>query len=310
MSDKIGWPALAQRQAGAISRAQLFAHGVTRATISAHLVGGRWQRPIPGVLVTFTGPLPAPTREWVALLHAGEGALLSHRTAGALWRLLPERARYPIHVLIPADRRVRSRRGIVVHRTRVPAEPVGSPPRTGAARTAIDLCARAKNLTEIAGILGQLAQCQPDAIETARNLLAVAPTLPRRADIAAVLDDVAGGAHSALEWHYLVDVERAHGLPTGDRQRPLGGSRQDVHHREYRTTVELDGRVVHQPSRAAWHDRARDNAAASRGEMTLRYGWADVRDRPCAVAAEVAAVLRVGGWPGGLRRCGSVCRVS
>jgi very-short-patch-repair endonuclease len=135
------------------------------------------------------------------------------------------------------------------------------------------------------------------------------PNLKWRSELLAAADDVGVGAHSVLERHYLVDVERAHRLPIGERQRVVGDTHQDVLYREYRTTAELDGRL-HRPVEASWRDMRRDNAAAVRGEMTLRYGWADVRHRSCAVAAEVGTVLRARGWPGKPIPCGPKCAVA
>ena len=43
---------------------------------------------------------------------------------------------------------------------------------------------------------------------------------------------------------------------------------------------------------------ARDNRSALRSETTLRYGWADVTGRRCAVARQVASLLRDRGWTG------------
>ena len=98
---------------------------------------------------------------------------------------------------------------------------------------------------------------------------------------------------------YLSDVERAHGLPTGTRQRGVDGTRQDVHYDGYRTTIELDGRLGHADAASVWRDMTRDNAATLRGETTLRFGWSDVANQPCKVAAQVGAVLR---WPAGQAR--------
>jgi hypothetical protein len=50
-------------------------------------------------------------------------------------------------------------------------------------------------------------------------------------------------------------------------------------------------------------DNRRDNAAAARGVITLRYGWADVTERGCETAFEVGETLSRRGWPGPLRRC-------
>ncbi len=51
----------------------------------------------------------------------------------------------------------------------------------------------------------------------------------------------------------------------------------------------------------------RDNAALLGGEVTLRYGWSDVTERPCEVAWQVAALLTRCGWQGMPVRC-SWCR--
>jgi hypothetical protein len=35
----------------------------------------------------------------------------------------------------------------------------------------------------------------------------------------------------------------------------------------------------------------------------LRYGWADLIDRPCEAAIEQGVILRQQGWTGPFRRC-------
>ena len=70
--------------------------------------------------------------------------------------------------------------------------------------------------------------------------------------------------------------------------------------------VELDGQAAH-PAGARWRDIHRDNANAADGIITLRYSWADINERPCEVAAEIAAVLRSRGWTGRPRHCGPTC---
>ncbi|MEJ7707607.1 MAG: hypothetical protein WKF82_10265 [Nocardioidaceae bacterium] len=52
---------------------------------------------------------------------------------------------------------------------------------------------------------------------------------------------------------------------------------------------------------------SRDNRAAVRGEVTLRYGWFDVNERFCGVAAQVYQVLHGRGFRGVVRRCGPGC---
>ena len=81
---------------------------------------------------------------------------------------------------------------------------------------------------------------------------------------------------------------------------------RDADYEPLQVGVELDGRAAH-PEAARWRDIRRDNANAAGGYVTLRYGWADVTEHPCEVAAEVARVLRLRGWPGAPRRCGEHC---
>ncbi len=65
-----------------------------------------------------------------------------------------------------------------------------------------------------------LSDAVHQGLTTPSRLLAVIaqlPRLPRRALLAEVLADVAAGTRSVLEQRYLRDVERAHGLPEGER---------------------------------------------------------------------------------------------
>jgi hypothetical protein len=245
----------------------------------------------------------------VALLHAGPGALLSHTTAGDLWQLLPSQQATPIHVTVPLSRGTRSRRGLVVHRTGAPLDRVGTPPRTTVPITAIALCRQARRTADVTAVLAQVAQRYPVALDEVIARANDQRNLRWRAEILNAGLDVAGGAHSVLERGYLVDVERAHGLPIGHRQRAVADTWEDVHYDKQNTTVELDGRAVHDEASARARDRLRDNAAGTRDQITLRYRWTDVRNRPCEVATEVATILRTRGWQGRPRTCRRGCLV-
>jgi very-short-patch-repair endonuclease len=120
------------------------------------------------------------------------------------------------------------------------------------------------------------------------------------------------GVQSLLEFRYVNRVERPHGLPEGRRQHAVrrGSQRhyQDVEYKDYALVVELDGRDAH-PDWSRWADIRRDNANAAAGQVTLRYAWADVTERPCRTAHEVAGALRQRGWEGSVRRCGAACLI-
>ena len=91
------------------------------------------------------------------------------------------------------------------------------------------------------------------------------------------------GVHSNLEYRYVRDVERPHGLPRAARQVRVirdGAPRYlDNLYEEGMVCVELDGRTAHPPGER-FRDFRRDNAGAADGILTLRYGWSDVTSVP------------------------------
>src|SRR3954451_14239814 len=104
---------LACRQHGTIEREQLLDPGCTPKAIEHRLSDGRLHRLYKGV---YAVGWPQPTREgrlMAAVLRCGDGAVLSHRSAGALW-LICDDIEGEIHASIPYARNVRER-GLVVH---------------------------------------------------------------------------------------------------------------------------------------------------------------------------------------------------
>ena len=121
------------------------------------------------------------------------------------------------------------------------------------------------------------------------------------------------GAASVLERGYLDRVERAHGLPTADRQRVdrIAGGRvyRDAPYPAYSLCVELDGLLDHSALRDRDRDMERDLQTATTTTRTVRLGWGQVYDRPCRTAAAVGRLLQLGGWSGSPRPCSTACAV-
>ena len=301
-------------QDGVVTRRQALAAGLSKDAVRARLESGHWQRVKPGIYAVFTGELPRRAALWAAILQAGPDAMLSHQTAAEIDGLT-SRPTSAIHLTIPGQRHTYPSPGLVLHRSRRAAaarHPTRTPPRTRIEETVLDLATSARSFDEAFGWLAQACGGHFTTPARLREAMADRGKMRWRPEIAVALDDVADGAHSGLEFRYLRDVERAHGLPRGSRQaRTLRGGRgeyRDILYEQYRVVVETDGRAAH-PSAVRWMDAARDNAAAARGLVTLRYSWSDTVSRPCEVAAEVAAVLRQRGWPGIPQRCGPGCPV-
>jgi len=192
-------------------------------------------------------------------------------------------------------------------RTRHPAL---RPARTTVEETVIDLTQSAATFEDAFNWLCQACAGRLTTADRLRRTLGQRKKLRYRRELRAALADVADGVHSPLEHRYVHRVERPHALPTARRQpRATPGARRyylDNLYQDYLVVVELDGAAAH-PTAERWRDIRRDNSLAQRGLMTLRYGWSDVTGRPCAVAAEVAAVLAQRGWPGPARPCSPRC---
>src|SRR5262245_7702648 len=132
---------LVELQRGIITAHQALEAGVSRGLVRSRVEQGRWQRVHRGVYATFSGELSRAAILWAAVLAAGQGAILSHRSAAELDGLADEPADF-VHVMIPAERRLRGLRGIVAHRSRraaVAAHPALTPPRTRIEETILDL---------------------------------------------------------------------------------------------------------------------------------------------------------------------------
>jgi hypothetical protein len=310
------WRPLAEVQGGVVARRQLVVlpggEAIARRLVRAH----RWQVVVPGVYATFTGPLPPLARLWALLLHAGEGSAAGGETALWLWRV---RATPPavLEVCVPHGRQVRAPPGTAVTSHRALSErvhPARRPPRLRVEEAVLDVADAATDVAAVVDVVLAAVQrwtTTPGRIATALD----GRSRHRwRALLAELLSESVEGAQSPLELRYVRDVERPHGLPRSDRNRPLRtDSRGPAHYPDFRyprwaLRVEVDGREAH-PAEHAFRDRARDNRALRAGEGTLRYGWREIAGDPCGVAAEVARVLGGRGWPGPARPCGSGCAV-
>jgi very-short-patch-repair endonuclease len=255
--------------------------------------------------------LPRDAVIWAALLYAGRGATASHETAAELWGLADPQS--VVHVTIPVERRVPSIPGVQIHYAhRLPTSrhPLQSPPVTTVEDTVLDLIDRCVRMDEVQMWVTRACQRRRTTPERLGLALDDRKKIRWRVATSKLIAEVSSGAETPLEVAYARRVERAHGLPVGRRQRHrhagLRSQWSDVEYEDYRTVVELDGRVGHVED-GRFRDHRRDNAASLRGDVTLRYGWSDTTSNSCHVAAEVAAVLRRNGWSGSPRPCGPGC---
>src|SRR5688572_26177520 len=80
--------ALAASQYGVVTWQQLAALGMPRGRVDWRLAAGRLHRLHPGVYAVGHRAPRRKARWLAAVLACGDGAVLSHRSAAALWRLI------------------------------------------------------------------------------------------------------------------------------------------------------------------------------------------------------------------------------
>jgi hypothetical protein len=305
---------VADGQCGIVTKTQATAAGLTRGVIASHVRYGRWQRLHPGVYATFTGRPDRLAVLWAAVLSAGSGAMLSYQTAAEVAGIVARPASV-VHITIPGNRRVARTPGIVIHtsaRAQAARHPARPPPQTRVEETLLDLAAAARTIDDACGWITRGLGSRLTTQDKLRRAFEQRAKIRWRAELTELLMPDAAGLHSLLERRYQRDVERPHGLPSARRQAKFRSGDhneyRDALYAVYRTAVELDGDASHAAD-TRWWDVRRDNAAAADGIVTLRYGWFDVTQTPCRVAAEVAAVLAARGYAGA-RPCSPSCPVS
>jgi hypothetical protein len=177
------------------------------------------------------------------------------------------------------------------------------PPRVRFEEAVLDQAAAARTELDAVAVVADAVQRRRTTADRLLEALDRRRRIGRRRFLASVLADVRDGTHSVLEHGYLVRVERAHGLPRGERQASGDGRYRDVRYAAHATDVELDGRLFHDDARSRDDDLDRDLDAVVDGRLTVRLGWGQVFGRPCRTAERVGAILRARGWTGSLRRC-------
>lgn len=299
-------------QDGVISRRQALGDGLGPTEIKRLVRRREWVAIQPGVYLNHTGPPTWRQRAWVAVVAAGPGAALCLESAQRAHEGPGRRGggEAIVHVAVPHGRRPVAEDHVRIHQMVDLASRVQwnkSPPCTTYDDTVLDLAARGTTLTSVAR-LGDACGSRRTTAARLRTRLDERSRIARRDWLRSVLSDVADGTCSVLEHGYLDLVERPHGLPVGKRQavRDLGNGRvyRDVDHPDLGVRVELDGKLFHTSTQDRDRDLERDlDAVVAEDGTTIRLGFGQVYDRPCATAAKLAIVLNRRGWTGLANPC-------
>jgi len=287
---------LAECQHGVVSRAQLEGLGLSSEAIDVRREAGRIHLLHRGVYAVGHRVVPREGRWMAAVLFCGPAAVLSHRSAAALWGVRPP-ATGAIEVTVPT--KSRSCGSVRRHFAALPADEMTTHlaiPVTTVPRTVFDLAATAR----------------PEAVESAlrkaeylrlydrlslRDLLARYPRRPGARTVRmalARLAESAGAVDSPLEERFLPFLDR-HRLPRPQFNAWLevGGMRcrVDCLWPRVREIVELDGWEGHGTRSAFRDDRGRDRRLRVAGYGVTRLAWAQLDDEPETIASDLRSLL-------------------
>lgn len=288
---------VAEAQHGVVARRQLTRLGLGDDAIDYRLAVGRLWIVMPRIYAVGQRRLPPLSRSMAAVLSSGFGAVLSHRSAAALWGIRALGGG-PIHVTVPS--KSRSTKLVRRHHVVLPGDEVTvheGIPVTTVPQTVLDL-ASTSSIDEVEVAIRQVEFLRlydhlslPDLIErypgrrgTARVRVALArlEALP------------VGRVRSPLETKFLPFLRR-YGLP-----RPrlndwimVDGRRfqVDCHWASTGQIVELDSWQAHGTRTAHREDRARDRVLRVAGYEVTRITWAQLDDEPEALAADLRQLL-------------------
>ncbi|MBA3410580.1 MAG: hypothetical protein H0U15_07015 [Geodermatophilaceae bacterium] len=199
--DRFAVDELIRYRDGVVRTAELRALGMPAASITyRYRPGGPWQRLLPGIVLTHSGPPTVGQRLHAAFAYCGGGATLTGLAALRLYGAMHLPTDPALHVLVPHKRHRNSSGFVIVERTiRLPEHrKVRDFACAPIARAAIDASRRLTNLAQGRALLAEVVQrrmCSPRELTNELREAQIRGTaLPRR-----VLREIRGGARSVAE---------------------------------------------------------------------------------------------------------------
>jgi hypothetical protein len=284
--------ALADRQHGVFATWQLTDDSCGRHAIEHRASTKRLRRLHRGVYAYGHRRLTANGYRLAAALACGPTAVVSHRSAAAIWELI-QTSPTRIDITVPGTSRC-SRRGIRVHRARrlrpEDVTTVDGVPVTTVAQTLLDLAA-VVNRTRLRRAIEQADRSGVLNLDALLRAIDRAPTRKGTANLRSILADYAGPAltRSGLERRFLELVEEA-GLPKPLVNVKVAGFEVDVFWPQWRLVVELDSRAFHLDPRTFERDRLRDARLQRARCRVLRITDRRITASPKAVIADIRAL--------------------
>lgn len=293
---------LAKRQHGVVARPQLLELGLSRRAIAGRIERGLLNEIFLGVYAFGARRITQKGRWTAAVLAAGDGAVLSHGSAGRLWRLLPpvpER----IEVTCPTGRIVR-RKGIVSRQSALRDDEWlrrDGIPATSPVRTIFDLAAVLK-MRELERAFHEAEAREMTDRVSLPMLLERYPGRRGSRNLRALLEagQPGGITRNDFEEAFLMLVDR-YGLrrPRMNADLAIRGRffEIDALWERERVAVELDSRSIHGTRKKFESDRHRDRILVAEGWRTMRISWLQLQEEPEEIVEDLKQALGQGHHP-------------
>ena len=284
---------LASRQYGVAARRQVIELGIGRRAIDRALASGTLRPVHRGVYAVGHSALTARGRWMAAVLACGEGAVLSHRTAAALWGL---RRSSGARIDVTVPRTGRCLGGIAIHRTRhLPPDHVTCVdviPVTSVARTLLDLCDVVRP-PERARAIEEAERLRIFDLTAVESVIEASPGRHGVGTLIAAVRAATAPEPTREELERLfLELCRAHGIPLPAVNIWVEGFEVDACWQHERLIVELDGWEFHRTRAAFERDRRRDAVLQLAGYRVLRVSWRWLQQEPAEVANTIHTLLQ------------------
>ncbi|HQA30862.1 MAG TPA: type IV toxin-antitoxin system AbiEi family antitoxin domain-containing protein [Propioniciclava tarda] len=275
---------LLHAQGRVVKREQALNHGISAEQLRRLLETGALRSVARGIYTD--SPLDTwLLRAWTGVLLGGDQAVLGFASAAHLHQLWPE----PKDVEVWVGRHAWPGPVDGFSFIRGVRRGVGVLARTRVEDTILDLAPRISG-DEMCRLVADAIGSRRTSSQRIAQALRSRPRQPKRQLVQDMTDDVRAGVRSPLEHRYLTKVERAHGLPIGERQWSDGSGRLcDVRYKEG-LLVELDGQRYHSGA-VSFDDMNRDNDHVLTGVPTLRFGFPHGGPGACETARLVGQAL-------------------
>ncbi len=284
---------LAGRQHGVVARRQLLTAGVSGRQIKLRLAGGRLHEIHRGVYLVGHTVATDHGRAMAALLACGDHAVLSHRSAAAVWSLLSYLATAYACVTVPPGRSA-TRPRINVHRATLARRDVRhrhgmavtSPPRT-----IFDLAALL-DAYDLEGLVAEASYRKLASEHELRDQLTRNPRKPGVVALRAILN-LPGGpqrTRSPAE-RRMLRLLRGAGITGFEANARIHGYEVDLLWRDLGLAVEIDGYDAHSGRVAFERDRLKLATLNAHGLTVMPVTGRQLRVDPAGVLSRLRRAL-------------------